>query len=41
MGAAARLFEEFAKTNKAFELKAAAFDSTLHFDNKTAEKFIS
>ncbi len=26
MGAAARLFEEFAKTNKAFELKAAAFD---------------
>ena len=26
MGAAARLFEEFAKTNKAFELKAAAFE---------------
>ena len=30
MGAAARLFEEFAKTNKAFELKAAAFDGKLY-----------
>ena len=29
MGAAA-LFEEFAKTNKAFELKAAAFDGKLY-----------
>ena len=29
-GAAARLFEEFAKTNKAFELKAAAFDGKLY-----------
>ena len=30
MGAAARLFEEFAKTNKAFELKAAAFDGKVY-----------
>ena len=30
MGAAARLFEEFAKTNKAFELKAAAFDGKIY-----------
>ncbi|MBO3641258.1 50S ribosomal protein L10 [Acinetobacter soli] len=30
MGAAARLFEEFAKTNKTFELKAAAFDGKLY-----------
>ena len=30
MGAAARLFEEFAKTNKALELKAAAFDGKLY-----------
>lgn len=30
MGAAARLFEEFAKTNKNFELKAAAFDGKLY-----------
>src|SRR5690606_6363040 len=30
MGAAARLFEEFAKTNKAFELNAAAFDGKLY-----------
>ena len=30
MGTAARLFEEFAKTNKAFELKAAAFDGKLY-----------
>ena len=30
MGAAARLFEEFAKTNKAFELKAAAFEGKLY-----------
>ena len=30
MGAAARLFEEFAKPNKAFELKAAAFDGHLY-----------
>ena len=30
MGAAARLFEDFAKTNKAFELKAAAFDGKLY-----------
>ena len=30
MGAAARVFEEFAKTNKAFELKAAAFDGKVY-----------
>ena len=30
MGAAARLFEEFAKSNKAFELKAAAFDAKVY-----------
>ena len=30
MGAAARLFEEFAKNHKAFELKAAAFDGKLY-----------
>ena len=30
MGAAARLFEEFAKSNKAFELKAAAFDGKVY-----------
>jgi large subunit ribosomal protein L10 len=30
MGAAARLFEEFAKTNKNFELKAAAFDGKVY-----------
>lgn len=30
MGAAARLFEEFAKTNKAFEVKAAAFDGKVY-----------
>ncbi len=30
MGAAARLFEDFAKTNKAFELKAAAFDGKVY-----------
>ncbi|KAA8732168.1 50S ribosomal protein L10 [Acinetobacter qingfengensis] len=30
MGAAARLFEEFAKNNKAFELKAAAFDGKVY-----------
>ncbi|WOE30634.1 MULTISPECIES: 50S ribosomal protein L10 [unclassified Acinetobacter] len=30
MGAAARLFEEFAKTHKVFELKAAAFDGQLY-----------
>ena len=30
MGAAARLFEEFAKTNKSFELKAAAFDGKVY-----------
>lgn len=30
MGAAARLFEEFAKTNKTFELKVAAFDGKLY-----------
>ncbi|WP_111895441.1 50S ribosomal protein L10 [Acinetobacter sp. MB5] len=30
MGAAARLFEEFAKANKAFELKAAAFDGKVY-----------
>ena len=30
MGASARLFEEFAKNNKAFELKAAAFDGKLY-----------
>jgi len=30
MGAAAGFFEEFAKTNKAFELKAAAFDGKLY-----------
>ena len=30
MGAAARLLEEFAKTNKAFELKAAAFDGKIY-----------
>lgn len=30
MGAAARLFEDFAKTNKAFELKSAAFDGKVY-----------
>ena len=30
MGAAARLFEDFAKANKAFELKAAAFDGKVY-----------
>lgn len=30
MGAAARLFEDFAKTNKAFELKAAACDGKVY-----------
>lgn len=30
MGAAARLFESFAKDNKAFELKAAAFDGKVY-----------
>ncbi len=30
MGSAARLFEEFAKTNKPFELKAASFDVKLY-----------
>lgn len=30
MGAAARLFEDFAKNHKAFELKAAAFDGKVY-----------
>ena len=34
MGAAARLFEEFAKTNKAFEVKAAAFDGKVYGANE-------
>ncbi|WP_445114728.1 50S ribosomal protein L10 [Acinetobacter sp. WZC-1] len=36
MGAAARLFEEFAKTNKNFELKAAAFDGKVYGANEVS-----
>lgn len=36
MGAAARLFEDFAKTNKTFELKAAAFDGKVYGANEVS-----
>lgn len=36
MGAAARLFEDFAKTNKAFELKAAAFDGKVYLADQVS-----
>lgn len=36
MGAAARLFEDFAKSNKAFEVKAAAFDGKVYGANEVS-----